>query len=132
MASVRYIVDGDAVRVKEYGFDFIGFRDGWRGPLEGLTSELGIAQVRGILPRGGTILGSSRTNPFTIENGVEQIKKTYRKLMSQVHPDRVASLGPDRQKAALERAQALLQLASEPRDLRFETGNGATAITRSL
>ena len=61
--------------VKEYGFDFVGYRDGWRGPLEGLTMELGIEQCRGILPRGGTILGSSRTNPFKLENGVERIKE---------------------------------------------------------
>jgi 6-phosphofructokinase 1 len=60
--------------VRSHSFDFVGFRDGWRGPLEGLTMELGIEQCRGILPRGGTILGSSRTNPFKIENGVEQIK----------------------------------------------------------
>jgi phosphofructokinase-like protein len=60
--------------VKEFGYEFIGFRDGWRGPLEGVTTELGIPEVRGILPRGGTILGSSRTNPFKIEGGVEQIK----------------------------------------------------------
>src|SRR4029079_8903380 len=53
--------------VKEYGFDFVGFRDGWKGPLEGTTTELGIPQVRGILPRGGTILGSSRTNPFKVD-----------------------------------------------------------------
>jgi phosphofructokinase-like protein len=57
-----------------HGLEFVGFRDGWKGPLEGLTMELGIPQVRGILPRGGTILGSSRTNPFKIEGGVEQIK----------------------------------------------------------
>jgi len=61
--------------VRDHSFDFIGFRDGWRGPLEGLTMELGIAQCRGILPRGGTILGSSRTNPFKIEGGVEKIKE---------------------------------------------------------
>ncbi|MGI8702584.1 MAG: 6-phosphofructokinase [Nocardioidaceae bacterium] len=60
--------------VTEYGYDFVGFRDGWRGPLENLTSELGIPQVRGILPRGGTILGSSRTNPFAIDGGVDQIR----------------------------------------------------------
>jgi phosphofructokinase-like protein len=60
--------------VKEFGDEFVGFRDGWKGPLEGLTMPLGIDQVRGILPRGGTILGSSRTNPFAIEGGVEQIK----------------------------------------------------------
>ncbi|MDP9394616.1 MAG: 6-phosphofructokinase [Actinomycetota bacterium] len=66
--------------VAEYGYEFVGFRDGWRGPLEGLTMELGIPQVRGILPRGGTILGSSRTNPFKIEGGVERIKENLSSL----------------------------------------------------
>jgi len=60
--------------VQEYGFEFVGFRDGWRGPMEGTTTTLDIQEVRGILPRGGTILGSSRTNPFKEEGGVEQIK----------------------------------------------------------
>ena len=69
--------------VAVYGHEFVGFRDGWRGPLEGETMTLGIDQVRGILPRGGTILGSSRTNPFKIENGVQRIK------------DNLASLGID-------------------------------------
>jgi 6-phosphofructokinase 1 len=62
--------------VTQYGFEFVGFRDGWKGPLEGLTMPLGIPQVRGILPRGGTILGSSRTNPIKIEGGVDRIKAT--------------------------------------------------------
>ncbi|MDN5853358.1 MAG: 6-phosphofructokinase, partial [Actinomycetia bacterium] len=61
--------------VAEFDMEFVGFRDGWRGPLENDTTPLGVAEVRGILPRGGTILGSSRTNPFGIENGVEQIKQ---------------------------------------------------------
>ncbi|MEN3535656.1 MULTISPECIES: 6-phosphofructokinase [Microbispora] len=58
-----------------YGHEFVGFRDGWRGPLEGDTMPLDIQAVRGILPRGGTILGSSRTNPIKIEGGVERIKE---------------------------------------------------------
>src|SRR5205085_11997781 len=57
-----------------YGHDFVGFRDGWKGPLEGETMELGVPQVRGILPRGGTILGSSRTNPIKVEGGVDRIR----------------------------------------------------------
>jgi phosphofructokinase-like protein len=65
--------------VKEHGFEFVGYRDGWRGPLEGVTMELGIEQCRGILPRGGTILGSSRTNPFKVDNGVERIKDNLAK-----------------------------------------------------
>ena len=65
--------------VKEYGHEFVGFRDGWKGPLEGLTMPLNIETTRGILPRGGTILGSSRTNPFKIEGGVEMIKDNLEK-----------------------------------------------------
>ena len=60
--------------VQQHGHDFVGFRDGWRGPLENDTMPLGVDEVRGILPRGGTILGSSRTNPFGLEGGVERIK----------------------------------------------------------
>jgi phosphofructokinase-like protein len=59
--------------VAEYGHEFVGYRDGWRGPLEGESRPLGIPEVRGILPRGGTILGSSRTNPLREDGGVERI-----------------------------------------------------------
>src|SRR5436305_580719 len=59
-----------------YGHEFLGFRDGWKGPLEAITMPLGIPEVRGILPRGGTILGSSRTNPFKVEGGFERITAT--------------------------------------------------------
>jgi 6-phosphofructokinase 1 len=62
--------------VEIYGFELIGFRDGWRGPLEDETMPLGVQQVRGILPRGGTILGSSRTNPMKVDGGVEKITAT--------------------------------------------------------
>src|SRR6202022_882020 len=58
-----------------YGDVLIGFRDGWRGVLEDATTELTIESTRGILPRGGTILGSSRTNPYKRDNGVERIKQ---------------------------------------------------------
>ncbi|MGI8799093.1 MAG: 6-phosphofructokinase [Pseudonocardia sp.] len=62
--------------VPNYDYKFVGFRDGWRGVLEDLTMPLDIPAVRGLLPRGGTILGTSRTNPFAIEDGVERIKQT--------------------------------------------------------
>ncbi|MFJ3170375.1 ATP-dependent 6-phosphofructokinase [Streptomyces sp. SID7760] len=64
---------------QEYGCEFVGFKDGWRGAVEGDTVPLGIPAVRGILPRGGTILGSSRTNPFKQENGVRRIKENLAK-----------------------------------------------------
>jgi ATP-dependent phosphofructokinase / diphosphate-dependent phosphofructokinase len=70
----------------EHGFEFIGFRDGWRGPLEGDTMVLDVQAVRGILPRGGTILGSSRTNPLAESasagglSGLERIKENLSSL----------------------------------------------------
>ena len=60
-AVIRAIV---RTGVSEHGYEFTGFRDGWRGPLTGDTVTLDVQAVRGILPRGGTILGSSRTNPL--------------------------------------------------------------------
>jgi len=61
--------------VAQYHQEFIGFRDGWRGPLEGDGFALDVKSVRGILPRGGTILGSSRTNPLKVEGGVDRIEE---------------------------------------------------------
>jgi len=60
-AVIRAIVRTGAL---DHDFEFVGFRDGWRGPLEADIQALDVNAVRGILPRGGTILGSSRTNPL--------------------------------------------------------------------
>jgi 6-phosphofructokinase 1 len=60
-----------------YGDRLIGFRDGWRGVLDDIADELTVESTRGILPRGGTILGSSRTNVFKRENGVAQVRETF-------------------------------------------------------
>src|SRR5205823_599546 len=71
-AVVRKAIDGHADAV-------VGFRDGWRGVLEDFSEELTIESTRGILPRGGTILGSSRTNPFRREQGPETVRETLRR-----------------------------------------------------
>jgi len=71
-AVIRAVVRKGIAR---YGHEFIGFRDGWRGPLEGDGFALDVQTVRGILPRGGTILGSSRTNPLKVEGGVGRIEE---------------------------------------------------------
>src|SRR5256885_16996460 len=76
-AVIRAIVRKSALH---YGHDIIGFRDGWRGPLEGDAIELTLDSTRGILPRGGTILPSSRTNPFKHEDGVGAIPRTFERL----------------------------------------------------
>src|ERR1700737_2669631 len=59
-----------------YGDEVIGFRDGWRGPLEDTAEPLTIESTRGILPRGGTILGSSRTNPYKRDDGPQTVAAT--------------------------------------------------------
>ena len=59
--------------VGQLGHEFVGYRDGWRGPLENDWRPLGVPEVRGILPRGGTILGSSRTNVLKEERGIERL-----------------------------------------------------------
>ena len=53
--------------------EVIGVLHGWRGLIDGAYRPLSFADISGILPRGGTILKTSRTNPFTIENGVERV-----------------------------------------------------------
>jgi ATP-dependent phosphofructokinase / diphosphate-dependent phosphofructokinase len=60
--------------VEVHGWDVVGFRNGWLGPLEGLTKPVGLDAVEDILTRGGTILGSSRTNPYKVENGPAKIR----------------------------------------------------------
>src|SRR4249919_3335868 len=64
--------------VGEYEHEFVGYRNGWAGPLEGLSFTLGVPEVRGILPRGGTILGSSRTNPFKEDGGPQRLADNLR------------------------------------------------------
>jgi 6-phosphofructokinase 1 len=82
-AVIRAIVRTGTV---EHGCQFIGFRDGWRGPLEADTQPLDVQAVRGILPRGGTILGSSRTNPLADsaardgKSGLDRIRENLASL----------------------------------------------------
>ncbi|MEM2104675.1 MAG: 6-phosphofructokinase [Candidatus Bathyarchaeia archaeon] len=77
--------------VRSYGDDFVGVRDGWRGLLEGNYTTLDFNSVSGILPRGGSILGTSRTNPFKREKGPEQIMKNA----SQAGLEAVIVIGGD-------------------------------------
>ncbi len=75
-AVIRAVVRKGEV---EHGDTFVGVRDGWKGLTENLTCPLDIERCRGILPRGGTILGTSRTNPYKVEGGVEAVVATLSK-----------------------------------------------------
>jgi 6-phosphofructokinase 1 len=66
--------------IDHYGHAIVGFGDGWSGPLHNHYRELTIESTRGILHRGGTILGSSRTNPLAREDGIERIRETLASL----------------------------------------------------
>jgi 6-phosphofructokinase 1 len=69
-AAIRAVVRAGDQR----GVTVLGFRDGWRGVLDGEAHQLSIEDVRGILPRGGTILGTSGTQPSLIEGGPELVR----------------------------------------------------------
>ncbi|KZB84505.1 6-phosphofructokinase [Amycolatopsis regifaucium] len=60
--------------IEVHGWDVVGFRNGWNGPLTGDSRPLGLNDVEDILTRGGTILRSSRTNPYKVDGGVDKIK----------------------------------------------------------
>ncbi len=68
-AVTRRLLDKDA--------EVVGVREGWRGLVDGMFQPLGYREISGILPRGGTILGTSRTNPYKSEDGVERVLSTF-------------------------------------------------------
>src|SRR4051794_19977389 len=70
-AVIRAIVRRGA---NDHGHEFFGFRYGWAGVLSGDGADLTVETTRGILPRGGTILGTSRTNPYKEEDGLERVR----------------------------------------------------------
>jgi ATP-dependent phosphofructokinase / diphosphate-dependent phosphofructokinase len=60
------------------GHDVVGIREGWRGLVDAHFEPLGPREVSGLLPRGGTILGTSRTNPYRVEGGVDAVLEHFR------------------------------------------------------
>src|SRR5688500_10641879 len=61
----------------DLGWEVAGVREGWRGLVDGIVEPLGRREVSGILPRGGTILGTTRTNPYKVEGGVEKVLASF-------------------------------------------------------
>ncbi|MDD5072966.1 MAG: ATP-dependent 6-phosphofructokinase [Candidatus Omnitrophica bacterium] len=62
------------------GYEVIGFKNGWKGLIEGDVIPLDLRSVSGILPKGGTILGTSRTNPYKQEGAVQKVKDNFKKF----------------------------------------------------
>jgi ATP-dependent phosphofructokinase / diphosphate-dependent phosphofructokinase len=72
-AVIRAVARRSFVR----GHEVVGIREGWRGLVEGKLEPLGNREINGLLPRGGTIIGTSRTNPYKIDGGVERVLETF-------------------------------------------------------
>src|ERR671919_1216275 len=98
--------------IDTYGHAIIGFNDGWRGPLESDFSELSIDSTRGILPRGGTILGTSRTNPFKTEDGAKRVIENLKMIDALIPIGGEDTLG-----AAAKLAAAGLNVVGVPKTI---------------
>jgi len=111
--------------VDVHACEIVGFRDGWRGPLEGDYTELTIESTRGILPRGGTILGTSRTNPFKREGG----PRTIRETMADLGVDGLIAIGGEDTLGAANRLHAEhgLDVLGVPKTI--DNDIGATDVT---
>ncbi len=72
-AVIRAVVRRSTDREHE----LVGVRDGWKGLTDGIFSPLGRREVSGILPRGGTILGTTRTNPYKLEGGIDAVRRNF-------------------------------------------------------
>ena len=82
--GLNAVIRAVARRALDRGDDVVGVLHGWRGLLEETTRPLRASDISGILPRGGTILRTSRTNPFSVEGGVERALEGLSKLEALV------------------------------------------------
>ena len=121
-AAIRAIVRKG---IDRYGHTILGFRDGWRGPLENAHEELTIESTRGILPRGGTILGTSRTNPFKRDDGPARIAETLEGL----HVDGLIAIGGEDTLGAAARLHVEHGLAVIGVPKTIDNDLGATDLT---
>ena len=71
-----------AVARRSFGRDYevVGVQNGWRGLVEADTTPLTAREISGLLPRGGTIIGTSRTNPYKVEGGVDAVRRNFAEL----------------------------------------------------
>lgn len=72
-------IRGCTMRAMDFGWEVVGINEGWRGLIEGLTEPLDIKKVEDLMNKGGTILGTSRINPYKVDKGVEKLLATVKK-----------------------------------------------------
>lgn len=77
--GLNAVIRGVVRQATKDGNDVIGFLDGWRGVMDDDTMHLDVKGCRGLLTRGGTILGTTRINPFTTDNGIDRCRSTFNK-----------------------------------------------------
>src|SRR3954449_3768627 len=75
--GLNAVIRAVARRLHTNDWDVVGVREGWRGLVENKLEPLGPREVSGILPRGGTIIGTSRTNPFKLDGGVDAVVRNF-------------------------------------------------------
>ncbi|MBI4349768.1 MAG: 6-phosphofructokinase, partial [Elusimicrobia bacterium] len=73
-------IRGAVLQAAAYGWECIGMLDGWKGMMEGTHRPLTASDVEEIVGKGGTILGTSRTNPYKKEGGAAGVMDTFKKL----------------------------------------------------
>jgi 6-phosphofructokinase 1 len=78
--GLNAVIRAVARRAWSRGHDVVGVREGWRGMVEQQFQPLGPEQISGILPRGGTIIGTSRTNPYKVDGGVDAVRRSFEQL----------------------------------------------------
>src|SRR5439155_3083009 len=75
--GLNAVIRAVARRSFQRGHEVVGVRDGWRGLVEDELEPLGPREISGLLPRGGTILGTTRTNPYKLDGGVDRVRETF-------------------------------------------------------
>jgi ATP-dependent phosphofructokinase / diphosphate-dependent phosphofructokinase len=80
--GLNAVIRAAARRSLDRGYEVIGVREGWAGLVEGHFEPLGPREISGLLPRGGTIIGTSRTNPFKLEGGVERVLLNFAETLN--------------------------------------------------
>src|SRR5690349_18856368 len=75
--GLNAVIRAVARRCFDRRYEVVGVADGWKGLVDNDLTALTAREVSGILPRGGTIIGTSRTNPYKVDGGVERVLQNF-------------------------------------------------------